>query len=63
VTFHTKTNAPLSASRMTLPPSLTRGNFTLPILILVLALGISASGCNKGQAAAAMPTPEVEVAR
>jgi RND family efflux transporter MFP subunit len=28
----------------------------------VLALGISASGCNKGQAAAAMPTPEVEVA-
>src|SRR5713226_3958820 len=47
---------------MTLPPSPTRGNFTLPILILVLALGISASGCSKGQAAAAMPTPEVEVA-
>ena len=47
---------------MTLPPSLTRGNFTLPILILVLALGIFVSGCNKGQAAAAMPIPEVEVA-
>jgi len=28
----------------------------------VLALGIFASGCNKGQAAAAMPVPEVEVA-
>jgi len=47
---------------MTLPPSLTRGNFTLPALILVLALGIFASGCNKGRAAAAMPIPEVEVA-
>src|SRR5438309_250762 len=47
---------------MTLPPLLTRGNFTMPTLILVLALGICASGCNKGQAAAAMPTPEVEVA-
>ena len=47
---------------MTLPPSLTHGNSTLPILILVLALGIFASGCNKGQAAAAMPVPQVEVA-
>ncbi len=47
---------------MTLPPSLTHGNSTLPTLILVLALGIFASGCNKGQAAAAMPVPEVEVA-
>ncbi len=34
----------------------------MPTLILVLALGICASGCNKGQAAAAMPIPEVEVA-
>jgi RND family efflux transporter MFP subunit len=46
---------------MTLPPSLTHGNSTLATLILVLALGIFASGCNKGQAAAAMPVPEVEV--
>ena len=44
------------------PLSLTHRQATLPTLILVLALGISASGCNKGQAAAAMPTPEVEVA-
>src|SRR5258706_1719611 len=47
---------------MTLPPLLTRGNFTVPTLILVLALGIFASGCNKGQAAAAVPIPEVQVA-
>src|SRR5258706_142064 len=47
---------------MTLPPLLTRGNFTMPTLILVLALGIFASGCNKGQAAAAVPVPEVQVA-
>src|SRR5438445_149195 len=47
---------------MTLPPLLTRGNFTMPTLILVLALGIFASGCNKGQAAAAVPIPEVQVA-
>jgi len=47
---------------MTVPPLLTRGNFTVPTLILVLALGIFASGCNKGQAAAAVPIPEVQVA-
>src|SRR5712664_1341688 len=47
---------------MTLLPLLTRGNFTMPTLILVLALGIFASGCNKGQAAAAVPIPEVQVA-
>ena len=47
---------------MTLPALLTRGNFTMPTLILVLALGIFASGCNKGQAAAAVPIPEVQVA-
>ena len=47
---------------MTRPPSLTHGNSTLPTLMLVLALGIFASGCNKGQAAAATPAPEVEVA-
>ena len=34
----------------------------MPTLILVLALGIFASGCNKGQAAAAAPIPEVQVA-
>ena len=47
---------------MTLPPLLTRENFTMPTLILVLALGIFTSGCNKGQAAAAVPIPEVQVA-
>jgi RND family efflux transporter MFP subunit len=46
---------------MPLPPSLTHGNSTLPTLLLMLALGVFASGCNKGQAAAAMPVPEVEV--
>ena len=34
----------------------------MPTLILVLAFGIFASGCNKGQAAAAVPIPEVQVA-
>jgi len=34
----------------------------MPTLILVLALGIFTSGCNKGQAAAAVPIPEVQVA-
>ncbi len=34
----------------------------MPTLILVLALGIFASGCNKGQAAAGVPIPEVQVA-
>jgi len=34
----------------------------MPTLILVLALAIFASGCNKGQAAAAVPIPEVQVA-
>jgi membrane fusion protein (multidrug efflux system) len=34
----------------------------MPTLILVLALGIFASGCNKGQAAAAVPIPEVQIA-
>jgi len=34
----------------------------MPTLNLVLALGIFASGCNKGQAAAAVPIPEVQVA-
>ena len=62
MTFHTRTSDLLSASRMTRPPSLTHGNSTLPTLMLVLALGIFASGCNKGQAAAATPAPEVEVA-
>jgi len=59
VTFHTQTPNLLFIGRMTLPPLLTR---TMPTLILVLALGIFASGCNKGQAAAAVPIPEVQVA-
>src|SRR6267378_3246509 len=42
--------------------SLRRGRSTSPTAVLTLALGIFASGCNKGQAAAAMPVPEVEVA-
>ena len=44
------------------PPSLTHSPATLPAVILMLALGIFTSGCNKGQAAAAMPIPEVQVA-
>lgn len=59
MTFHTQTPNLLFIGRMTLPPLLTR---TMPTLILVLALGIFASGCNKGQAAAAVPIPEVQVA-
>jgi len=62
VTLHTQTRNLLFAGRMTLPPLLTREDFTMPTLILVLALGIFASGCNKGQAAAAVPIPEVQVA-
>src|SRR6266850_1879149 len=42
--------------------SLPRGRSTSPTVALTLALGIFVSGCNKGQAAAAIPTPEVEVA-
>src|SRR5882762_6819855 len=34
----------------------------LPTVVLTVALGIFVSGCNKGQAATATPTPEVEVA-
>ncbi len=62
MTFHTQIRNLLFTGRMTLPPLLARGNFTMPTLILVLALGIFASGCNKGQAAAAVPIPEVQVA-
>jgi len=62
VTFQTQTKNLLFTGRMTLPPLLARRNFTMPTLILVLALGIFASGCNKGQAAAAVPIPEVQVA-
>ncbi len=43
-------------------PSPTRGEFNLPTVVLTVALGIFVSGCNRGQAAAAMPVPEVEVA-
>src|SRR6266850_584069 len=42
--------------------SLRRGRSNSLTVALTLALGIFASGCNKGQAAAAMPIPEVEVA-
>ena len=34
----------------------------MPTVVLTVALGIFVSGCNRGQAAAAMPVPEVEVA-
>jgi RND family efflux transporter MFP subunit len=34
----------------------------LPTVILMVALGIFASSCNRGRAATATPTPEVEVA-
>ncbi len=41
--------------------SLTRGGSNLPTVALTIALGIYFSGCNHGQAATAMPVPEVEV--
>ena len=50
------------ASRTTLQPPITHGKTTFPTAILLVALGIFASGCNKGQAAAAVPIPEVQVA-
>jgi RND family efflux transporter MFP subunit len=34
----------------------------LPTALLIVAIGIVASSCNRGRAAAATPTPEVEVA-
>src|SRR6267378_625224 len=42
--------------------SLTRGGSNLPTVALTIALGIYFSGCNHGQAATAMPVPQVEVA-
>jgi RND family efflux transporter MFP subunit len=47
---------------MTLQPPLTHRKTTLPTVILMVALGSFASSCNRGRAATATPTPEVEVA-
>jgi RND family efflux transporter MFP subunit len=64
VTFHTQAKYVLAsgASRTSLHPPLTHRKATLPTVILLVALGIFASSCNRGRAAAATPTPEVEVA-
>src|SRR5258708_23116706 len=63
VTFHTQAKYVLAsgASRTTLHPPLTHRKATLPTVILMVALGILASSCNRGRAATATPTPEVEV--
>jgi RND family efflux transporter MFP subunit len=63
VTFQTRTSDLLSAGRMTVVPSLPRGNAALPTLILTLAFGIFLSGCNKSQATATTSVPEVAVAK
>jgi RND family efflux transporter MFP subunit len=65
VTFRTRASNVLpasGASRTTLQPALTHTKATLPTFILMVALGICASSCNRGRAATATPTPEVEVA-
>jgi RND family efflux transporter MFP subunit len=49
-------------SRTTFKPPLTRRKATLPTVILLVALAIFASSCNRGRAATATATPEVEVA-
>jgi RND family efflux transporter MFP subunit len=50
------------AGRTTLQLPLTHRNATLATGILMLALGVFPSSCNRGRAATATPTPEVEVA-
>src|SRR6202047_1351698 len=65
VIFHTRASEVLcasGASRMTLQPPLTHRKTTLPTVILMVALGSFASSCNRGRAATAVPTPEVQVA-
>ncbi len=63
--FHTRASevwCASGASRTTLQPPLTHRKTALPTVILMVALGSFASSCNRGRAATATPTPEVEVA-
>ena len=65
MTFHTRASnalAPTGDSRTTIKPPLTHRKAALPTVILLVALAILASSCNRGQAATATATPEVEVA-
>jgi RND family efflux transporter MFP subunit len=65
VIFHTRASevwCASGASRTTLQPPLTHRKITLPTVILLVALGSFASSCNRGRAATATATPEVEVA-
>jgi RND family efflux transporter MFP subunit len=65
VIFHTRASevwCASGASRTTLQPPLTHRRTALPTVILMVALGNFASSCNRGRAATATPTPEVEVA-
>jgi len=65
VTFHTRASnaiAPSRDSRTTIKPPLANRKATLPTVILLVALAIFASSCNRGRAATATATPEVEVA-
>jgi RND family efflux transporter MFP subunit len=65
VTFHTRASnamAPSRDSRTTIKPPLANSKATLPTVILLVALAIFASSCNRGRAATATATPEVEVA-
>ena len=54
--------APSGDSRTTIKPPLANSKATLPTVILLVALAIFASSCNRGRAATATATPEVEVA-
>jgi len=54
--------APSEDSRTTIKPPLANSKATLPTVILLVALAIFASSCNRGRAATATATPEVEVA-
>jgi RND family efflux transporter MFP subunit len=54
--------APSRDSRTTIKPPLANSKATLPTVILLVALAIFASSCNRGRAATATATPEVEVA-
>ena len=65
MTFHTRASnamAPSEDSRTTIKPPLANSKATLPTVILLVALAIFASSCNRGRAATATATPEVEVA-
>jgi RND family efflux transporter MFP subunit len=65
VTSHIRASHGLLASgesRTTFKPPLTHRKATLPTVILLVALGSFASSCNRGRAATATATPEVEVA-